>query len=109
MNFKLEKGTTVSSICSHTYIIVNGQGSADPYWEKLCRPRAVLKTEGTVFRNTHRPWPVNNIFISPAKKITSPRSCNELRNKSARGRGQDRKIPPALGANQIAKESGVLL
>ena len=27
------------------------------------RPRAVLKTEGTVFPNTDRPRPVNNIFI----------------------------------------------
>ena len=28
-----------------------------------CRPRAVLETEGTVFPNTDRPRPVNNIFI----------------------------------------------
>ena len=28
-----------------------------------CRPRAVLKTEGTVFLNTDRPRPANNIFI----------------------------------------------
>ena len=28
------------------------------------RPRAVLKTSGTVSSNTDRPWPVNNIFIS---------------------------------------------
>jgi len=27
------------------------------------RPRAVLKTEGTVFPNTDRPRPVNNVFI----------------------------------------------
>ena len=27
------------------------------------RPRAVLKTEGTVFLNTDRPRPANNIFI----------------------------------------------
>ena len=27
------------------------------------RPRAVLETEGTVFPNTDRPRPVNNIFI----------------------------------------------
>ena len=27
------------------------------------RPRAVLKTSGTVFPNTDRPRPVNNIFI----------------------------------------------
>ena len=27
------------------------------------RPRAVLETEGTVFSNTDRPRPVNNIFI----------------------------------------------
>ena len=27
------------------------------------RPRAVLETEGTVFPNTDRPGPVNNIFI----------------------------------------------
>ena len=28
-----------------------------------CRPRAVLKTEGTVFPNTDRPRPANNVFI----------------------------------------------
>ena len=40
------------------------------YWEKLCprsrvRPEAapVLETEGTVFSNTDRPRPVNNISI----------------------------------------------
>ena len=27
------------------------------------RPRAVLKTKGTVFSHTDRPSPVNNIFI----------------------------------------------
>ena len=27
------------------------------------RPRAVLKTEGTVFPNTDRPRPANNVFI----------------------------------------------
>ena len=27
------------------------------------RPRAILKTEGTVFPNTDRPRPVNNVFI----------------------------------------------
>ena len=27
------------------------------------RPKAVHKTEGTVFSNTDRPWLVNNIFI----------------------------------------------
>ena len=27
------------------------------------KSRAVHKTEGTVFRNTDRPWEVNNIFI----------------------------------------------
>ena len=27
------------------------------------RPRAVLKTEGTVFLNTDQPRPANNIFI----------------------------------------------
>ena len=27
------------------------------------RPRAVLETSGTVFPNTDRPMPVNNIFI----------------------------------------------
>ena len=27
------------------------------------RPRAVLKTEGTVFPNTDRPRPSNNVFI----------------------------------------------
>ena len=27
------------------------------------RPRAALETEGTVFPNTARPRPVNNIFI----------------------------------------------
>ena len=27
------------------------------------RPRAVVETEGTVFPNTDRPRPVNNIFI----------------------------------------------
>ena len=26
------------------------------------RPRAVPKTEGTVFPNTDRPWPANNVF-----------------------------------------------
>ena len=27
------------------------------------RPRALLKTEGTVFPNTDRPRPANNVFI----------------------------------------------
>ena len=27
------------------------------------RPQAVLKTEGTVFPNTDRPRPANNVFI----------------------------------------------
>ena len=31
--------------------------------EVLSRPRAVLKTEGTVFPYTDRPRPVNNVFI----------------------------------------------
>ena len=36
-----------------------------PYWEKLWRLRAILKSEGTVFHTTHRPRPVN---IFSAKK-----------------------------------------
>ena len=28
-----------------------------------CRPRAVLKTKGTVFTNTDQPRPANNVFI----------------------------------------------
>ena len=41
-----------------------------PYWENTvpeflstARGRNVLETEGTVFPNTDRPRPVNNIFI----------------------------------------------
>ena len=51
-----------SFILSEIYVIHQLGG---PYWEKLC-PRSrvrVLETEGTVFPNTDRPRPVNNIFI----------------------------------------------
>ena len=34
------------------------------------RPRAVLKTEGTVFPNTDRPRPANNVFIFFLPKST---------------------------------------
>ena len=37
------------------------------------RPRAVLKTEDTVFPNTDRLRPVNNIFLSFFHKKTRPR------------------------------------
>ena len=33
------------------------------------RPRAVLKTKGTVFSHTDRPSPVNNIFIFSCSKL----------------------------------------
>ena len=47
------------------YVICRPGG---PYWEKLCprswvRPRAALRTKGTVFPNTDRPRPPNNVFI----------------------------------------------
>ena len=47
------------------YVIYRAGG---PYGKKivplvLSRPRAVLKTKGTVFSHTDRPSPVNNMFI----------------------------------------------
>ena len=50
-----------SRLVNKIYIYVIHQPGG-PYWEKLC-PRAVLKTEGTVFPNTDQPRLVNNIFI----------------------------------------------
>ena len=49
----------------YIYVICRPGG---PYWEKLCqrswvRPEAALKTEGTVFPNTDRPRPANNVLI----------------------------------------------
>ena len=43
----------------HVYVILRPKG---PYWEKLCRPRALLATEGTVFPITGPPRPVNNFL-----------------------------------------------
>ena len=49
----------------YIYVICRPGG---PYWETLCprswvRPEAaVLKTEGTVFPDTDRPRPANNVF-----------------------------------------------
>ena len=40
-------------------------------------------------------------FLFFQQENKSPKSCNKSRNKSARVRGQDRKIPPAPGANQV--------
>ena len=42
-------------------------------WGLKCGPRsqAVLKTEGTVFPNTDRPRPANNVFIFFCGKLLS--------------------------------------
>ena len=55
--FKLSIHSVVSTgtnLCKNIYILFAG---------REVRPRAVLKTEGTVFLNTDRPRPANNIFI----------------------------------------------
>ena len=50
-------------ISSHIDVIYRAGG---PYGKKSCargrRPRAVLKTKGTVFSHTDRPSPVNNML-----------------------------------------------
>ena len=69
--WKLYKFPWVKSICFSEYVYVICRPGG-PCWEKLCQrswvrpeagPRSVLKTEGTVFPNTDRPRPANNVFI----------------------------------------------
>ena len=49
------------------YVICRPGG---PCWEKLClRPRAVLKTEGTVPPTTDRPRPANDVFIFSFRRV----------------------------------------
>ena len=80
MNLSKRQGCQVH-VQPYIYLI---HWSGGPYWAKLCRSRAVLKTEGTVFPITPTPRPPNNIFIFLRKK-TRPRSYNRSRNKSSRG------------------------
>ena len=42
------------------------------------RPRAVLETEGTVFPNTARPRPVNNIYVAAFFNHAIMRPCLSL-------------------------------
>ena len=49
----------------YIYVICQPEG---PYWEKQCqrswvRPKAAPKTKSTVFPNTDRPRPANNVFF----------------------------------------------
>ena len=49
----------------------------------------------------------NNIILK--KPLQSSKPAKAARNDSARVRGQDRQIPPALGTNQIAGFRGFRL
>ena len=69
-------------------------------WEKTVpevlsrRPRAVLKTKGTVFSHTDRPSPVNNMFIF---------FWTSFFRKRVRNKGQRMKLPACLKKHQIKK------
>ena len=42
------------------------------------RPRTILKTEGTVFPNTDRPRPANNVFIILFRRVLCKQFCVEF-------------------------------
>lgn len=47
----------------YIYMYIHIPWPGDPHWEKMCQPRAVLKTEGTVIPDMHQLRPMNNIFF----------------------------------------------
>ena len=60
----------------YIYVICRPGG---PYWEKLCqRPRAVPKTEGTVFPNTDRPRPQITCLLFSSVEYFVSSSCDEF-------------------------------
>ena len=61
-----------------------------PYWTKLYRSTAVLKTEGTVFPITPQPRPLNNISIFSSRE-QGLGLITDYANKSAQGSWTRRK------------------
>ena len=62
---------------------------------RVRRPRVVLKTKGTVFRNADRPRLVNNIFIffyNATKGMRKTRTFSSKRIKSSEGKYSPKRL-----------------
>ena len=70
----------INTLAKSTQVYICYLPGGRSVWEKNCargleygpRPRAVLKTKGTVFSYTDRPSPVHNIFFSCNKLVLQP-------------------------------------
>ena len=91
------KTTGVTVKYSNKYMLLTGRevriSKNCARWPWGLRLWAILKTGGTVFPNTDRTWPVNNIILCFSRfhwKLTqllcNVESCNEVVNPSARER-----------------------